>query len=184
MAKKCAEKTCKKFFSFFRLLNVFSCMTDIFFCTEGGTQNTKKCPHPSPKQKQKERDRPQKCTSDWLQSSSNVQEDFEKKEMFLNFFLMESNELLLYPRKYRIKIFNWYFHFFPYYGSRLSDTVGAPGTGSNIKTESESVSFKVPSPHTCRFYIMLMSSHVHHIVAVFSASNRIEHSFKSDGSSE
>ena len=64
------------------------------------------------------------------------------------------------------------------------DTVGAADTGSNIKAESESVSYKVPSPHTCRFYIMLMSSHVHHIVAVFSASNRIEHSFESDESSE
>ena len=112
--KMCGKKPAKSFF-FLSAVKCFSCMTDIFFCTEGGTQNTKKCPHPSPKQKQKERDRPQKCTSDWLQSSSNVQEDFEKKEMFLNFFLMESNELLLYPRKYRFQIFNWYFHFFPYY---------------------------------------------------------------------
>ena len=69
-------------------------------------------------------------------------------------------------------------------GTWLSDTVGAAGTGSNIKAESESVSHKVPSPHTCRFFIRLMSSHVHQIVDVFSASSRIEHSFKSDESSE
>ena len=167
-------------------------MTDIFFCTEGGTQNTKNAPTP-PQSRSRKREIGLKNA---LPTGYSLVQTFKKilkkkKCSWISFWWKVMNcfctqENIVF--RFLIDIFTFFLiiYFRPDGSGQRDqlDTVGAADTGSNIKAESESVSYKVPSPHTCRFYIMLMSSHVHHIVAVFSASNRIEHSFESDESSE